>query len=514
METFYGLRSRHVVPGFRSFADTAALGELGSASLTPPNLPPFELGNVLRAWEEEASLVRAGELLSAVVTSGLRPTQARKAAEMVLTYESDVPPPVVAVARGLLDNAPAADAERLPRLSTFLESHSKDQVHQRIHRLRSSMAGFPGNAIGYVELARLYSIIGLAARAQHCMEIALGLAPTSRFVLRSAARLLAHSGEKERAYDLLCRSPRTPHDPWLLSAELALAGLVDRETHFAKRAMAAVSSGNLSPLSVTELSSGLATVELFAGRRRRSRDLFKSALVHPNENSLAQVEWAFSNDRLFDVDIHSFNVCRNHEALALEAYERQEWQEVIGHCESWFMDMPFAKRAVMMASHVATVVLEDYEVAEAFCQAGLVAHPLNAQLLNNYAYAVALAGRPEEALSILRDAPLGGIGELTTRVCLLATTGLALFRVGRYQEGRRLYQDAIEEATGIPNSSYHQIAIVNYAREEILANEGLADGAVERVLRIRVEPRAATLAILRDRVLALYRSSTGRPPTG
>ena len=75
-----------------------------------------------------------------------------------------------------------------------------------------------------------------------------------------------------------------------------------------KPASVLVNSTSFSPLSITELSSGLATVELLEGRRRRSRNWFRSALLKPNENSLAQLEMGVpSMDRLFDVDVQSFD---------------------------------------------------------------------------------------------------------------------------------------------------------------------------------------------------------------
>src|SRR5207249_2177788 len=115
-----------------------------------------------------------------------------------------------------------------------------------------------------------------------------------------------------------------------------------------KRATHVANSDRYSPFSLAELSSGLATVEFLDGRRKRSKDLFRKALIRPNDNALAQVEWALSRDNLFQLSVRGFDVKRNFEALALEAFNNGRWKEAVECCESWFMDMPFAKRPLML----------------------------------------------------------------------------------------------------------------------------------------------------------------------
>lgn len=512
MASIFEATTRYVMPGFRSFAVTAALGELSRSTVVAPAPLPFELEPLLLAWETNRSVGVAGDLLSAAITSGARPPASIEAAEFVLQRADDVSPVLVAVAESMLSRRHDPEsAESLPRISSFLDARSQHRIRRRIHDVRRALGRFPGDALHYVELARLYSITGHAEKAKRNMRVALSLAPGNRFVLRSAARTLAHYGDTERAYDLLRRSPATPHDPWLLSAELAVAGLVGDQSRLVKHGTGVVNSGHYSPLSLTELSSGLATVELFKGKRKRSRDLFRTALLQPNENSLAQVEWAFSADRLFDVELNSYNVRRNYEALALEAFGKQQWREVLAQCESWFMDMPFAKRPIMMGSHIATVVLEDYQAARLFCEAGLVAHPGNPQILNNYAYALALEGNVDDALRVLDGISPTSVEAVTTRVCLIATTGLAYYRKGEIQRGRQMYREAMETARGECDPGFHQLAVLNYTREETLANQLIADVLIDEVRRMKVDPRAVTLGILRDKVIALHGRRGDRP---
>lgn len=505
MANIYEAKGRNVLPAFRSFRDTADLGELAPTAVQPPRPLPFDTSTVVRSWRERPSMAVAGDILSnALVSAQPKMQEALEAAQFILERREQASPALVAVAERVLRGEQSdTGTTALPRLNTFLEDHTARGIWQRIARLRASTRQFTQDPIVFVELARLYSILGLADKAQKNMRLALALAPDNRFVLRSAARLLAHYGEAERAYDVLRRNPKTRFDPWLMSAELALAGLVGRESRHSKEGLALIKSGDFAPLSTTELSSGLATRELLEGSRKRSRDLFRVALDRPNDNSLAQVEWAFSVDRLFDFDVREFDVKRKHEALAREAFGREEWRAVIEHCESWFMDMPFAKRPVMMASHVASVALDDYSVAEMFSRAGLVSHPGNAPLLNNLAYALGLAGRSDEALEVLDSVDSASVDDKSTEVCLIATRGLAHFRKGEIAEGRRLYVSAMEMALSVTNREYRQLALLNYVREELLAGQVVEAEVATAVRRLKCDPKAITLTIFRDKVLSL-----------
>lgn len=514
MANIFNPKSRHVVPSFRRFADAAALGELSAATSDSPQPVPVDFDAVVAEWKHGQTVGIAADLLSRAIVSGRTLPQISEAADFVLTQGALSSPSLVSAANRLLGNARrvGGTVDQLPRLSSFLQTHSRERIYRRIRELRQATTRFPEDPIVFAELARLYLIIGNSAKAKKNMQVALALAPGNRFVLRSAARMYAHYDESERAYDLLRKNVGTRYDPWLMSAELAMAGLIGQQSRVAKSAAALASSTALSPFSLAELSSELGSVELLEGSRRRSKQLFKAALTQPNGNALAQIEWALSIDKLFDVDLKSFDVSRNYEAMALEAFNAQRWTDVIEHCESWFMDMPFASRPIMMASHVASVVLDDYASAQMFCQAGLVAHPHNPSLINNYAYALALDGKPDEALAVLDQVPLSSVHEPSTRACLVATKGLAYFRKGRINEGRILYLEAAETARKAENVMFRHLALLNYTREELLARQPLAPSVIEAVRRLKIDAKAVTLRILRDKVVAQLEATSATDP--
>ena len=498
--------TRHVVPNFRRFSDTVGLGELAPANTAPPHPVGIDFGSRVAEWSAEPTAGLAADIVSAaLVSSHTAPPVIDEAADFVLAHRRMCSSSLIGAARTVLArNGPRSEhTDQLLRLTTFLEKNSRRSTYRRIHDLKAAMTRFGGNPILFTELARLYLILGNEERAKKNMSIALSLFPNNRYVLRSAVRLYAHCNEAERGFELLYRNPVSRHDPWLASARLAMAGLIGKSHIVLKDAKRLSMSEKFSPFSLTELQAGVGSVELLAGNRRRSRRLFEASLKDPNDNSLAQVEWGLSEDALFEVDLSSYNVSRNYEALALEAFNQQHWTSVLRHCEDWLMDMPFAGRPAMMASHVASVVLDDFATAQSFCQAGLVASPNDPQLANNLAYALALDDQPREALKVLDQQRLASADETRTRVCLTATRGLAYYRSGHINEGRECYVAAIDAARGVEDPNLRQMAILNYAREELLSKQSVPVLFADEIRGLRIGRRAVTTQILKDKIVAL-----------
>lgn len=509
MASIFAPTRRHAVPAFRRFAETVALGEVRSASQAGPRALAFDWPTIRQQWRESRSIALAGDVLGFALVSGKNEeTEVKEAARFVLDSKDCSSAALIDVAeRSLGRGATQDELGPLPRLATFLDEHSRSALRTRIGVLRSRLRRFQRDPILYTELARLFLILGEQAKAKRSIRVALELAPGNRYVLRSAARLYAHYDEPERALHILRKFYGTKHDPWLASAELAVAGILGSESRLMKAAMLLASSESLSPFSKAELNSGLGSVELMKGDRKRSRRLFRASLQQPNSNSLAQVEWALSKEALFDLDVSSFAVARNSEALALEAFADEDWGAVLTHCENWLLDMPFASRPIMMASHVATIVLDDYSSGQLFCRAGLVREPKNAQLLNNLAYALACEGRVHESLAALADVPTE-VPE-TTRICVTATKGLALFRAGQIQAGRAQYDEAITAASRLKEPTFWQLAVLNYVREELIAGSEIPAETLELIEKMRLRDQISTIAVFRDKVIKMAHMKDG-----
>ena len=234
-------------------------------------------------------------------------------------------------------------------------------------------------------------------------------------------------------------------DPWLSSAEISIATIQKRTSKLIKNGMALINSKNISPFNFTELASSIGTVELLNGSTKKSREYFNKSLISPNDNSLAQLEWASTKDSHLNINPSNFSVEMNFEAMALDAYHNSDYETALDNAAKWFFDMPFSLRPILFASNLASTILKDQSKSIAFLNAGLTSHPYDPLLINNLAYALALDNKPSEAFEQLNKIRNDAHIERTTQICLDATRGLAYMRAGFLDQGRQLYLGAIEK---------------------------------------------------------------------
>jgi hypothetical protein len=81
--------------------------------------------------------------------------------------------------------------------------------------------------------------------------------------------------------------------------------------------------------------------------------------------------------------------------------------------------------------------------------------------------------------------------------------GVWCARAGRIGEGRIHYAEAIEATKGVSDASLRQLAILNFAREEIIAGQRLPDS----VVALKIDARSVTMQILKKKVFQLIADS-------
>jgi hypothetical protein len=501
-------KDRRVIPNWREFDKTVFLGELDFYHTAKLSKPTPDISNYIQDWIANKSVIHAAELVSAAVVNNVRnDINVLQAAKFIIQRPKESTISQLSLSVDLLK---AENESDLRAESNLLENDDLTDtaqmkiIHRKIANLRVILKQFP-NAISYVELARCFSIIGLKDKASDAMKKALHMGSNNRFVLRSASRLFVHNGDFELAHDILRRNALTLIDPWLLSAEISVAMIQERSSRFVKKGLELINSKNISPFNFTELASSLATLEMNEGSIKKSRKLFMQSLLKPNDNSLAQIEWASHKDgqQQFNPALLS-GVNLNYEALSSECYYSKQFRAAITNAIKWFNDMPYSKRPIMFASSVASSIMNDQETAISLAKAGLVSHPNDASLINNLAYALALNDQPNEALEWLSKIKIGDDIDDTTKTCIMATKGLIMFRNGNAKIGRKLYFDALEMSKSLTSHFLNWKAILNYAREELLIRSEFVEAIMETVARIPESVDHIEIAILRKRVIMLY----------
>jgi tetratricopeptide (TPR) repeat protein len=307
------------------------------------------------------------------------------------------------------------------------------------------------------------------------MSIALHIAPSNRFVLRSATRLYIHVEKPEKALFFLRRSEVTKHDPWLLSAHIATSAIMERHSPLIKNGMGVLQSRHFTDFDKTELASSIGTLELKNGSFKKAKTFIDQSLVKPNDNSLAQLEWLSQEDNRFILPPSAFrNVANPFEALALDFFNKGLWNDAFKSTLNWYLDLPYSKRPVILGSYIACGMKQDYEAAITLCEVGLRSNPGDAEILNNIVYAYAKLDKINEAGNYLKQfLNLVKNGQLDNenRVSFQATLGLVLFRSGDVEQAKNHYKNAIMNAEKMGDSYLRGLATVNFAYELVKNND-------------------------------------------
>jgi len=487
---------------------TTMLGELDVPLNSIPALDiSLSIDSYIEDFKNNRTIAHAGDLISAAVVNGFEKDETVvDAANFILASPNETTSTQLSLAERIVKGYPNSNKifniDNISLDDFHLHVNPK-KVWEKIHFLKLAANQFQFNAIIWVELSRHYSIIGQQRQALNTMKIALQLAPENRFVLRSAVRLFAHYDDLEFSHDILRKSQLTNFDPWLTSAEISMATLRDRTSRFMKKGADMVASKNFSPFSITELASSMGTVEMINGSKMKSRVLFNKALQAPNDNSLAQVEWASKKDHQLDINPANFQVKHDFEAKALDNFKNEKLGDALTNTFRWFLDMPFSKRPVMFGSHIASA-MDDQETSRDFLKAGLISHPNDPQLLNNIIYSLALENKTSDAMNFMEKVPPLNQMEKSIQICITATRGLVYFRTGFHDQGRQLYFEAIQAAKEAKSKYFNWLAILNYAREELLIKSDKVQEIMETVASLEDDAENLDIRKLKKEVTEMY----------
>ena len=335
---------------------------------------------------------------------------------------------------------------------------------------RQALRRDPRNVVAWLELSRSQLSKGHVQSALHSMKVALSLEPYNRFILRSAAALYVGIGEPDRASALLSTIARDSGDPWIISAEIAVASVAKRHSRLIGTGKSLLTSGRWDERSISELASELATQEADSGSGKNAKRLFKTSLIDPTENALAQARSiSVGEPKLIPNDVvweEASQLAGAWEARAIDAVERSEFDHASDNAISWLEDQPFSPRAAMFASYIASSATEDWGRAISSAEQGLSVDRDDPILLNNLAFSLIESGGDiERARSLVRQAQrIGGDG-LVFDACITATKGLLEYRSGNSESGEKLYNSAALKARRMRSRGIEARALAMHARE-------------------------------------------------
>lgn len=463
-------RPRRVIPRWRLSWITATTVE-AKPQQPPKNVEEIklysaeEVSRKQRELEISKSVPVAAELMFLAATSG-HEMAAQNAAQIILDREHSIgSSQLIKSAKKVLDG----------------RGHSSGSFAAKdfVRHARSLLAINYDNPILHTDIALALTSLQENEAAAKYIRTALNLAPNSRFVTRAAARYFLHVGDNEAAHELLKRSPLLKGDPWIKASEIAVATLRGHSSVHLKQVFRDFEIG--TSFQCTELYSAVGTVELLSGGRKKAKLLFTDSLKKPNDNSVAQAEWAATRLNLV-VDEKALNVPRSFEANSHNAYRRQEVSDAIVFAKQWADDEPFASRPIDALCYFLSLE-ERYDEAREYASSLASRAKADIEPALNLLFTRILTGDLNNALDDYYH--LGRHAEIkNVAPHYLANGGALAYALNDYEKGREFYTASIKAARmkGEPHSE--ALARAYFARMATRAGDPQADSIVREAADI------------------------------
>lgn len=363
-------------------------------------------------------------------------------------------------------------------------------VGSAIRSLRHSLRMWPHQAFGWLDLARLQTILGNRRAARRAIDVAWQLGKSNRFIARSVARFHMHDERQDLALLRIRERSKGTTDPWLISAEASISAASGERSETLGRGLREIRNQNHAARDLSELAAVVSTEELRAGRRwKKVRRIVAPGLEDLNDNSVAQFAWLARHNHLGSLPRQvASQLSRSNEAVAWTRITETNASEARFAAAAWLMEEPFSSRPAALLGGIVGDWEEDYQTAASIIGSSLNSKPTSFTLRNNHAYYLAHTGQQSLAKLQLDRAVPESTSEEVVRT---ATLGLINFRSDAPARGRLLYTHAVqlaaEQVIGSTPDRLTIAALLHWAKEESRARKPGHERIVQHALRLSAQ---------------------------
>lgn len=347
----------------------------------------------------------AGDIVATASTPTARQAVATRAA-MLAARHGDLD-----LALSLLD-ASTADTDPTTWELRGLLQLKRSQFGAAISSLRRSIRAEVATPDAYINLSYAYASVGSMAKALRAATTAYALAPTSRVAGINLASLYDGEGEHTRALkivdELLEIYPRDPHLHFGRAELVARTAGVNRALDDLRKIRTQGWFRDASERAHAELDSLIATMRVAKGETSRAA-AFRSVLAAAARSDyrseqiarqLGDIAGGFSEADDLEIAIELFDgkveLADLYPARVSLAWIRRDVPTALTLLDEWARCDPSSPSVWITGSNLQLHNF-DFVAAAGWAQDGLLRFPTHPILLNNLAFAYALAGYPAEA---------------------------------------------------------------------------------------------------------------------
>jgi tetratricopeptide (TPR) repeat protein len=335
----------------------------------------------LDLWRQDDDLAAAADIFDTYILTGEKKLLV-EAARIAERHRKSLPPR----ARNALTEAFAKKVDPLERRKELASKETNhDYVRKSISIVKKRLAEFPRDALSYLEIARLYTVLGQFDKAESMLFAARAIAPDDRVILRATLQFYDIVVALEDGLKIIRKSSRIKYDPWIQSAEVATSTLLGKPSLAAKRNSVSLTKGGVIAREQTELAMALATLDRSAGvKERKIFQLVKQALPNSTENGFSQAIWL--SDQSSRDFLNRFPDAKPsseaYEAKVKLSIEQKDFQSAAEFALLWVEDQPFSADAIVEYLNLASVHTDPSEITVKWAVRSMNAHSENWSLLN------------------------------------------------------------------------------------------------------------------------------------
>jgi tetratricopeptide (TPR) repeat protein len=323
----------------------------------------------------------------------------------------------------------------------------------------------------WLERARLYSLLGQYEKSLKCISVATGLYPRSRIIVRSAIRLLAHTGKLDEAIALAKRVYQQTGDPLILGPLLSMSLQIGGALPSRKKILN-ITEASRDPFQYSEVLAVIAQAEMESGNSKVANELFNISWGSPTTPTVSHGQWVIGGSSIRQSVATKLDISKSNEALAWHNYDSNDISKALEYAGDWALEEAYSKRPFIFISGTMCT-LGRFNDAEKIARVGLTANPSNKVLRNNLIFSLLRQGNVREAEKYIPELTnsLSDPSEVASR----ATYGLFLMLNGNRELGLKSYDLAIETSKKLKNDDVEVKARINKAISTLQINEQLTE---------------------------------------